>query len=185
MSQPFTSVTKTKSIMKEVKQKHTEYIKYMYPNVPEHALPPMPKYLKSAKSSNELTKAIITYCLLKGWQAERISSSGRVINQQKQVTDVLGRTKTIGSAKYIKSTSQNGTADISTTIDGKSVKIEVKYAGTKDKMSASQRKYKQMIESAGGIYFVARTLKESVEFLDTFNDNKNKTALWDLHKAFS
>lgn len=168
--------------MTKTENRYQEYIKAMYPNVPAHAVPGMPKYLKSCKKTNDLTKAIIHYCKLKGWQAERVSSSGRVINKQRQVKNILGQTRTIGSSTYIPPTSQNGTADISTTIGGRSIKIEVKNKATKDKMSESQQKYKAMIEATGGIYFIAETLDQAIEFLDTYPDNPNKIQFWKLTK---
>jgi hypothetical protein len=53
-----------------------------------------------------------------------------------------------------------GTADISATIRGRSVKIEVKQ---KDKQSEHQKNYQKQIESAGGIYKIFRDF-------DTFSD---------------
>jgi len=52
---------------------------------------------------------------------------------KKQVTDCIGRVRTIGSGIWTKGTGTNGTADVSSTIRGKSVKIEIKWQ--KDKQS--------------------------------------------------
>jgi hypothetical protein len=113
---------------------------------------PMNKF--SDKTANSFTKAIITYLKLHGCQAERISSMGRVIDETKTFTDAVGFTRKIGSVKYIKGTSTNGTADISATIKGKSVKIEVKIG--KDRQSDAQKKYQEDVERAGGIYLIAK-----------------------------
>nr|MDQ3022693.1 hypothetical protein [Bacteroidota bacterium] len=69
-----------------------------------------------------------------------------------------GSTRTIGSTKWIKGTGTNGTADISATIKGRSVKVEVKI-GT-DKQSSFQKKYQLDIENAGGYYFIARNFQD-------------------------
>jgi hypothetical protein len=117
------------------------------------------------KTANGLTTAIIAWINLNGYQAERISTTGRWIDNSKIVTDVLGNRKKIGSGKYIKGTGTNGSADISATIKGKSIKIEVKIG--KDRQSEAQIKYQQMIEKAGGIYFIAKNFNEFYGFYIT------------------
>jgi hypothetical protein len=119
------------------------------------------KYIDT--TANGLTKCVIDYINLIGGQAERISNTGRYIDDSKIVTDVLGNRKKIGTGKYIKGTGTNGTADISATFKGKSIKIEIKM---KDKQSEAQKEYQQAIERAGGIYFICHTFDE---FLDKFN----------------
>lgn len=114
-------------------------------------------------TANGLTKCVIDYINLSGGQAERISNTGRYIDESRIVTDVLGNRKKIGSGKYIKGTGTNGTADISATFKGKSIKIEIKM---KDKQSEAQKEYQQSIERAGGIYFICHNFEE---FLDKFN----------------
>jgi hypothetical protein len=63
------------------------------------------------------------------------------------------------------STSTKGSADISATIRGRSVKIEVKQ---KDKQSEVQKRYQESIEAAGGTYFIARTFDEFMIFYYNF-----------------
>jgi len=63
-----------------------------------------------------------------------------------------------------------GTADISATIRGRSVKIEVKYG--KDRQSDDQKRYQQQIETAGGIYIIVRNMDEFIEWFDEFIQNK-------------
>lgn len=123
-----------------------------YPTFPEIAMP-QPKY--SDTTANGLTKCIKEFLNFTGHQAERIASGGRVIDNRKTTVDVIGRSVTVGSTKYITGTSTNGTADISSVIYGASVKIEVKI-GT-DKQSDAQRIYQQNVEQAGGIYIIAKT----------------------------
>lgn len=123
-----------------------------YATVPRYAVPPPQKY--DDRTANGLTVCIIDYVRLSGGQAERISSEGRVIDNRKTVTDVVGRTQTIGSIRRIKTSSQRGTADISATIKGRSVKVEVKIGS--DRQSPLQREYQHQVEKAGGLYFVAK-----------------------------
>lgn len=128
------------------------------PLFPEAYLP-VPKY--TDKTANGLTKCVIEFLNLSGHQAERISSMGRMIDKRKKSTDVLGRERMIGSLTYIKGTSTNGTADISSIINGKSVKIEIKIG--KDRQSDAQKKYQQATEKAGGIYLITKSFDEFME----------------------
>lgn len=119
----------------------------------------MPKVKYTDKTANGLTKCIVDWINLNGGQAERISNTGRYIDNKKIVTDVLGIRRQIGSGQYIKGTGTNGTADISATINGRSVKIEVKM---KDKQSDAQKRYQESIESAGGQYWIAHDFGEFI-----------------------
>lgn len=117
-------------------------------------------------TANSLTRCILDYIRFTGNQAERISSTGRVIDNRKSFTDVLGNTRTIGSTKYIPGTGSNGTADISSVIFGKSVKIEVKIGA--DRQSEAQKMYQQSVERAGGLYVIANSFEQ---FLNWYKDN--------------
>ena len=140
-----------------------------YPNFPEHARP-QPKY--SDKNSNGLTKCIIDFLNFSGCQAERISIQGRFVDNRETYTDVVGFRRQIGSTKWIKGQMTAGTADISSTIAGKSVKIEVKVG--KDRMREAQWKYKQQVERAGGIYIIAKTFDQFYQDITTlFPELKN------------
>jgi hypothetical protein len=61
---------------------------------------------------------------------------------------------------------QKGSADISATINGRSVKIEIKM---QDKQSEAQRKYQEQVELAGGKYWLVRSFDQ---FLTYYNDLK-------------
>lgn len=128
-----------------------------------------PEYIIRTKftdrTANGLTKAIVKWINLNGYQAERISTSGRWVDNSKVVTDVLGNQKKIGSGKYIKGSGTKGSADISATIKGKSIKIEVKIG--KDKQSEAQIEYQKAIERAGGIYFIAKDFTSFYHFYTT------------------
>ncbi|WP_150452564.1 hypothetical protein [Arenibacter lacus] len=128
-------------------------IRSHYPNVPSHAIP-KPRY--TDKTSNGLTRCIVDYINLNGYQAERINSTGRILDSRKKTLGSFG-SATLGGVRWIKSSSQNGTADISATIRGRSVKIEVKCKATGDNyQSQAQKDYQEKIEQAGGIYLIAR-----------------------------
>lgn len=122
-----------------------------YPNIPAHARY-IPKYCDT--TANGLTKCIIDFINLIGGQSERINNTGRQLDKRKTYSDTLGNIRTIGSVKWIKGTGTDGTADISATIKGRSVKVEVKIKA--DRQSIKQKEYQQAIEKAGGIYYIAK-----------------------------
>lgn len=107
----------------------------------------------SDKTANGLTTCIIDFLTFQGWQAERVSNTGRMIDSRHTYTDVLGRRRQIGSMSWIKGSGTNGTADISAIIDGRSVKIEVKIG--RDRQSDAQKSYQKKVEVAGGVYVLA------------------------------
>jgi hypothetical protein len=72
----------------------------------------------------------------------------------------------VGKGKWTKSTSTSGSADISATIKGRSVKIEIKYG--KDIQSDAQKKYQESIERAGGIYLIVRNFDEFIIWWENF-----------------
>ena len=124
------------------------------PNVPHYALT-IPKY--EDRTANGLTRCIIDFINLRGMQAERINCEGKVIDTRETYSDVLGNLKTIGSIKRVRTSAQVGTADISATIRGRSVKIEVKKGN--DRQSPAQKAYQGQVEAAGGLYVIAKTFQ--------------------------
>lgn len=131
------------------------------------SMPPayVPKTKFEDRTANGLTKCVTTWINLNGGQAERISNTGRYIDNSRIVTDVLGNRKKIGSGKYIPGSGTNGTADVSATIRGRSVKIEIKIG--KDKQSDAQIQYQKSVETAGGVYWI---VKDFDGFLDLYNN---------------
>lgn len=128
--------------------------------------PTLPDYARCTrnytdKTANGLAICILDFLKFSGSQCERIAVTGRYLDQSKVVTDVIGNKKRIGSGKWIKSSMQPGTADLSATILGKSIKIEVKI---KDKQSPAQKKYQEQIESAGGEYWLCHSMDEFLSF---------------------
>ncbi|HTN08853.1 hypothetical protein [Agriterribacter sp.] len=114
------------------------------------------------KTANGLTRCIIDFLTFSGWQAERISNTGRMIDRRHTVTDVLGRKKQIGSMEWAKGTGTAGTADISATIAGRSVKIEVKIG--RDRQSTAQSSYQKKIEASGGLYVIATNMQDFIKW---------------------
>ena len=137
-----------------------------YPSLPEHA---RVVHRYNDKSANALTRCIIDYLRFNGCQAERISNMGRPVDGQKRYVDAVGFHRQIGSVTWIPGQGTPGTADISATVAGRSVKIEVKHG--KDRQSEAQKAYQKNVESAGGIYFIARSFGE---FLIWYNQITEK-----------
>lgn len=134
--------------LQELSEMYLKSQREKYPNIPVGYLG---KKKYTDKTANGLTKCIIDFIRFKGGQAERINTTGRVIQGKKSVDYYTGKNTTKGI--YIPGTGTKGSADISATIIGKSVKIEVKIG--KDRQSEYQKEYQKSIETAGGIYFIA------------------------------
>jgi hypothetical protein len=141
-----------------------EQLKQKYPNMPEAYIP---KTDWTDNSANALTKCVIAWIQFNGGQAERISSQGQYREGAKiQVgSGIMAHTKQL-PGKWTPGQSTKGTADISATIRGRSVKIEIKYG--KDRQSDVQKEYQAAIERAGGVYIIVRTFDEFVEWYDNF-----------------
>ena len=155
--------------IERLKEASLAYDRAKYPNFPEYARSTR-KY--TDKTANGLTKCILDWIKFNGGQAERVSVTGRYVDNTKVVSDVLGRKYKIGTAKYIRSSMQKGSADISSTIPvplasgktwGLSVKWEVKM---KDKQSEEQRNYQEQIERSGGYYFIVHSFEEFLHYYD-------------------
>jgi hypothetical protein len=126
--------------------------------------PDLPFYAKKEfrdDTANGLTSAIIQYLQLHGHQAERINTMGRPIDNSRTFTDCIGRQRRIGGVKWIPSGSTPGSADISATIGGRSVKIEVKIG--RDQQSQAQKEYQRKVEQAGGAYMIATSFDSFLE----------------------
>lgn len=113
-------------------------------------------------TANGLTKAVIAYIRLMGGQAERISTQGTYIQGKEVSVGFYGVKRTKG--KYIPSQGVKGSADISSTIRGLSVKWEVKM---KDKQSEYQKQYQADIERAGGKYFIIHNFEEFINYYES------------------
>lgn len=147
-----------KALLKELELK---WRKERSPSVPDFAIP-LTKY--NDDSANALTRCVIDFLTYSGFQAERINTMGKRIDNRKQVETVAGK-REIGSVSWIKGTGTKGSADISAVIKGRAVKIEIKYG--KDRQSADQKAYQQAIESAGGVYLIVKDFDGFIEWFNT------------------
>lgn len=141
-----------------------EKLKERYPNNPF-----LPKVTYTDANTNGLTKCVIDYIKFKGYHAERINSTGAMRDNRKTSTDVLGNVRTIGSVQWIKGNTQAGTSDISATIKGQTVKIEIKCEATGDRhQSKGQIEYQRQIEQAGGTYLIVRNFENFCTWFNEF-----------------
>lgn len=124
-----------------------------YPNmVKDHGY--QPTDVPDTSTANGLTNFICKFIMHSGFRATRINVSGRLVD--KQVTDESGNKFT--EKKMIKSSTRKGSADVSSTIHGRSVMWEVKIG--RDKPSADQLKEQSLERKAGGEYFFTHTAEE-------------------------
>lgn len=135
-----------------------------HPLMAEHAPYSIKASNYSDKKTNGLTKCVIAFLRLNGWQAERINTMGVPKDNTKEVSNVLGQKYKIGSVEWRRTTGTKGSADISATIRGRSVKIEVKC--DRDSQSDAQKAYQADIERSGGIYVISKDFDTFVEWYD-------------------
>jgi len=164
------SVDKQQQLKLKLKQKHImnkasktrlkavefKYLSYRYPTAPGHTIP---FTVYSDKTANGLTKCICDFLNFSDYQAERINTMG--VFRRSRRTD-----GTMTEGQWTKGTGTPGSADISATIYGRSVKIEVKIG--KDRQSEAQKNYQAMIERSGGTYFIAKDFDLFLEWFDKF-----------------
>ena len=138
---------------------HEEWFKIKYPNAYKDGFYLEPK-LPKVNESNGLTTFICNYLSWKDHRATRINVSGRLVEgKEKQASGV-----TLGVKKWIKSSTRKGTADISATIKGRSVMIEIKVG--KDKPREDQLLEQARERKAGGVYEFIKTPDEFFALYD-------------------
>lgn len=122
-----------------------------YPQAFNSGLTPEPKFPKIT-STNGLTKFVIDMINFSGGYANRISSSGRLVDVVKrQPSGTLLKDK-----KWITGTTKKGTADIHAIINGLHFSIEIKSTSTRDKMSEWQHEECKRVQAAGGNYMIVK-----------------------------
>lgn len=127
------------------REAYEENFKAKYPTAFKDLGFPEMKWPK-VKTANGLTLFITNFLNWSGHRATRINVQGKMIEGvERQESGLLLRVKKFGH-----STTRKGTADISATIKGRAVMIEIK-AG-KDKPSDKQLLEQQRERMAGGIY---------------------------------
>lgn len=100
------------------------------------------------RTAGGLTSFICKYIMWTGGRATRVSSSGRWAD-----------------GKWIPSTTRKGSADVSSTINGKSVMWEIKIG--KDKPSPAQLKEQDRERKAGGMYEFVKTPEDFFTIYDS------------------
>ena len=147
---------------KRIQALEWQYLREKHPMVPEHCLA---KSAWSDKTANGLTKMVVSFIQMSGYQAERINTMG-TFRGPKKYTNLDGVTRSVGKGTYTRSGSTPGSADISATINGRSVKIEIKIGA--DRQSDAQKNYQDAIEKAGGTYLIVKNFDEFIEWYDSF-----------------
>jgi hypothetical protein len=113
------------------------------------AIPPI-------RTANGLTKFILNYIMWSGYRATRISSTGRKVGN-----------------KWIYGTTRKGTADISCTIAGRSVMIEIKVGN--DRASEYQLAEQRLERQAGGIYEFISLPEQFIELYKKLTNDQTTT----------
>jgi hypothetical protein len=132
---------------------HEEYFKIKYPNAYKDGYYLDPKVPK-VDSANGLTTFICNYLAWLNHRATRINVSGRLVDGvEKQPSGAK-----IGVKKWIPSSTRKGTADISATIKGRSVMLEIKVGS--DRPRPEQLTEQARERRAGGIYEFIKTPEE-------------------------
>lgn len=124
-----------------------------------------PTYPQVSKA-NGLQKMIENYINWSGYRATRINNIARLPDKQVKTASGL-----VFSEKRFSKATRKGQADISSTINGRSVMFEVKIG--RDKPSEHQLKEQAKERAAGGEYFFTSTPDEFFEQFDSIvNDKK-------------
>jgi len=131
-----------------------------YPSLPEHAI--TVNTFDTMKPEKREKKRIEAFLNVTGNYGSIIENRGQRLDNRKTVTDVLGRQKIIGSVEFIGSGMRKGIADIKATIRGRSIDIELKriYKNGKDRQSEEQKKEQELIERAGGEYWIVSSFED-------------------------
>lgn len=120
-----------------------------------------PPFIPKVKTANGLTLFITNYLNWKGHRATRIAASGRLIDAGMTMESGIR----LRGKKWIPGGTRRGSADISATINGRSVMMEIKIGS--DKPSEDQLKEQAKEIQAGGIYVFIKTVEGFFEFYDS------------------
>ena len=138
---------------------HEQWFRDQYPNAYKDGFYLEPKIPK-VDTANGLTTFICNYLAWMGHRATRINVMGRLIDGvEKQPSGAK-----IGVKKWLPSSTRKGSADISATIKGRSVMIEIKVG--RDKPRPDQLSEQIRERKAGGIYEFIGTPDEFFELYD-------------------
>lgn len=109
------------------------------------------------RTANGLTRMIINFLTWEGWRATRTNTQGQYVEQKYK-----GR---VVSKGWRPSTTRRGTADISATIKGRSVQLEIKI---NDKPSQYQLDEQARERKAGGVYEFIYNPQQFFEWYEEF-----------------
>lgn len=140
-------------------QAHKENFKQQFPHAHRDGHYIEPIYPK-VRESNGMQTAIVNYLNWMGHRAKRINNMGRLVDG----VDVTESGAKITAKKWIPSAAGRGQSDVSSTLWGKSVQLEIK-AGN-DKPSADQLKEQAKERKAGGIYEFIFSIEAFFELYD-------------------
>lgn len=141
-------------------QAHEYHFKRAYPLAYSSGHYTQPKYPK-INTANGITQMICNFLMWHEHRATRINSTGRLIDGlEKQPSGAILTTK-----KWIPGSTRKGTADISATIKGRSVMIEIKIG--KDRASHYQIAEQERERKAGGIYEFISTPEQFFQLYDS------------------
>ena len=129
----------------------------------DRAFKPLGKF-PAIRSAAQLEKVIVNYIKMMGHSASKVSTQGTYLKGKKTVsTNVLGH-KYVNqeSGKYMPGGGRKGASDISATVYGLSVMIEVKFSKG-DRLSKEQKAYAAEIQNAGGFFMVAHRFEDFFE----------------------
>lgn len=167
MTQPQFNNSKLAKIMSfEAYQRLTKWTSDQQNPMPEHCKTPLLGYFQQAPHkqyhSKQLEKIIIKVLNKSGSIAVKVKNAGQYLDKSKQVTDVVGRVRTVGSKGFVRDTNViKGMADIrADIIGGLTWYIEVKID---DRQSEVQKEFESKITGLGHHYTIVRTVDDFME----------------------
>lgn len=130
-----------------------------------YALPKMPK----VSTANGLTTLAVNVFNWLGWHLERTNNMGRPVDKTKTYTDVIGRTRKIGSIEWQKGTGTKGTSDCKGHAKGihmqYPIPVYIEIKAGRDRMSTDQKDYQHKVTSTGALHLVLKDPAELFEFV--------------------
>ncbi len=156
--------TKPMTPKERYNQAHEQWFSVKYPNGYKDGHYTKPIWPK-VQASNGLTRAIINFIIWSGGNADRCSTVGRIVDKTIKVEG--GRTMQV--KRMITASNRRGSADITSTIWGRSVKWEVKIG--KDRPSTEQLEEQARERKAGGEYFFVHSFEEFLYYYDSLVNN--------------
>ncbi len=155
---------------KRLYTKLKEVARSKHPNYPENLT--LPGKVYQLNTANGLTQAVIEWVRAHGYQAERVSTTGRLIDRSEVFTDVVGFKRRIGSNEWIPGTGTKGSADIHCNNTAERFKRVRSVGKNRDQnrqgsaQSPAQKKYGEQMELAGGVYLVVKELNDLFQWWD-------------------